>query len=631
MLQILRNKAQSTFIQIIVVIIALVFVFWGVGANLSGDRQAALTVNDEEISFQEFQRAYDRAYQQLSDQFGGNVPKGLAEAFNIKQQVINQLIQTSLLRQGATEMGIVVSKDDIRRAIEKMVQFQDSTGFSMERYKAVLATNRMAPTKFESSMKHDRLSQLAAQEIGNFASIANDIEVQETFSVINEKISLQYIKISPENFREKVEINDEILTSWFDQNKENYKSEPEIKVKYLLFTDESVGNKIEIDNAKAEQYYTDNSNSYKTAEKRRARHILLKTAETDSLETLQEKSNKAEEILQLARGGSDFSELAKKHSEGPSASNGGDLGFFTRGRMVPEFDQAVFALTEGEISDVVKTQFGYHIILLEKINPASTQPFDEVKKDIVKLLQKKEASALTFQLANDAYEGIIGAGSLANYAQNTPDAGIKESSFFAKSAPLKELKGDMEFINRIFELNKGELSSLIKGSSGYGIFFAEDIKAPEIPSFEEVKEILTNDYRKEEAKKLAKEAAETFLASIAESKDLESSASEEGYAVEETGLVGRNGEPGESDFPTSLLEVGFLLSQSEPLPKEVGQDGGNFYVYKLLNREIPKLPEDSKETETYRANLVNFKQQQLLAAWLRNMEIDAKISKHPSL
>ena len=153
MLQLLRNKAQSTFIQIIVVIIALVFIFWGVGTNMMGSREAALLVNNEEISFQEFQQAYDRAYQRLSDQFGGNIPKGLAETLGIKQQVINQLIQTSLLRQGAGEMGIIVSGEEIQAIIKDMVQFQENGVFSMERYKAVLSSNRMAPSKFEASMQ----------------------------------------------------------------------------------------------------------------------------------------------------------------------------------------------------------------------------------------------------------------------------------------------------------------------------------------------------------------------------------------------------------------------------------------------------------------------------------------------
>ncbi len=191
MLQLLRKKAQSTFIQIIVVIIALVFIFWGVGAQLAGNRQAALVVNGEEVTFQQYQQAYDRAYQRLSDQFGGNVPKGLAETFGVKQQVINQLIQTTLLRQGAQQMGLMVSAQEIRQTIEEMVQFQENGVFNVQKYKAVLAANRMAPTKFEDSMRTDQLSEIAAREIGNFASVATDFEVKEVYSQQNEKIDVK--------------------------------------------------------------------------------------------------------------------------------------------------------------------------------------------------------------------------------------------------------------------------------------------------------------------------------------------------------------------------------------------------------------------------------------------------------
>lgn len=631
MLQILRNKAQSTFIQIIVVIIALVFVFWGVGANLSGDRQAALVVNGEEISFQEFQRAYDRAYQRLSDQFGGNVPKGLAEAFGVKQQVINQLIQTSLLRQGATEMGIIVSGEEIRMAIEEMVQFQDNGGFSMERYKTVLAANRMAPTKFESSIGTDRLSQIAAREISNFASIANDFEVQETYSVINEKIALKFIKISPDKYTDEVVVDDEALAAWFETVTENYKSAPEAKLKYLIFTNENVGKKIEIDDSKIDQYYLDNISTYKTSEKRKARHILFKTGANDPVEKIQEKSDKAEEILQLARAGGDFADLAKKYSEGPSASSGGDLGFFTRGQMVPAFDEAVFGLEEGEISDVIKTQFGYHIILLEEKQPAVTKPLSDVRTDIVKSIQSKEAQALTFQLANAAYEGIISAGSLAKYEESQPDADIRETDFFAKENPPPELKTKSEFLGKIFALNKGELSSLIKSGSSYGIFYAEDIKPPEIPDFDDVKDALTADFTNEESKKLAKEVAANLLETVKQGEDFDVAAQKAGLKVEESGLIGRNEPTGKSAFPASLVEKGFLLSASTPLPEEPGQEGNDMYVYTFLEREMPKMAGDSAEAETYKTNLVGFKQQQLLSAWLRYMEIDAEITKHPSL
>jgi peptidyl-prolyl cis-trans isomerase D len=252
MLQILRKKAQSTFIQIIVVIIALVFIFWGVGANLGGDRQAALTVNDEKITFQEFQRAYDQAYQRLSDQFGGNVPKGLAETLGVKQQVIIQLIQTALLRQGAREMGLQVSAEEIQQLIAEMVQFQENGLFNIERYKAVLAANRLAPTKFEESMRFDRLSEVAAREIGNFASEVTDIEIQEVYSRQNEKVAVKYVKVSPDRFVDKVTIDDNALKAWFATVKENYQSEPRIKLKYLTFTYDKIGRKIAIDESKIE-------------------------------------------------------------------------------------------------------------------------------------------------------------------------------------------------------------------------------------------------------------------------------------------------------------------------------------------------------------------------------------------
>ena len=258
MLQILRKKAQSTFIQIIVVIIALVFIFWGVGANLTGDRQAALLVNGEEITFQQFQQAYDSAYQRMSDQFGGNVPQGLAETLGIKQQVINQLIQTTLLRQGAEEMGILVSAQEIRQIIKGMVQFQENGVFSIERYKTVLAANRMAPTKFEDTMRADLLSEVTVRDIGKFASTATDFEIQEIYSQQNEKIALRYVQISPDQFIDQVTIDDQAVKAWFETVKENYKSEPQIKLKYLPFTYASVGSKIAIDASKIEQYYQNN-------------------------------------------------------------------------------------------------------------------------------------------------------------------------------------------------------------------------------------------------------------------------------------------------------------------------------------------------------------------------------------
>ncbi len=631
MLQILRKKSQSTFIQIIVVVIALVFIFWGVGANLSGDRQAALVVNDDEISFQQFQQAYDRAYQRLSDQFGGNVPKGLAETLGVKQQVINQLIQSSLLRQGANEMGILVSGQEIRQIIEEMVQFQENGAFNIERYKSVLAANRMAPTKFEASMRFDRLTEVAAREIGNFATVATDFEIQEIYSQQNEKIALKYVKVSPDLFIDKVIIDDDTLKAWFETVKEDYKSDPEIKLKYLAFTYESVGRKIAIDESKIEEYYQNNKEKYQVPEQRHARHILFKAGETDSIERHEEQTKKAEEILKLAKDGGDFSALAREHSEGPSKDSGGDLGFFAAGQMVPAFDEAVFTMQAGDISEVIKTQFGYHVILLEAIQPAKTSPLEEVAVQITTTLQQKEAESLAFQVANDAYEGIIGAGSLAKYAETNPDIAIEQTDFFPKNNAPVDLKTDALFMQKAFELNKGELSSLIKGQSGYAILFAEDIKEPELPTFEAKKDILVRDYQKAQSKEMAETAANELLKGLGENKEFKTLAEEIGVTVLETGFLGQNEQNAETTFPSGLLEGAFVLSHSSPLPEKPGKVGDDFFVYSFFDRQIPTMLDKSEEVEKYRQSLLRFKQQQLLSAWLRHLELDASITRHQSL
>ncbi len=631
MLQLLRKKAQSTFIQIIVVIIALVFIFWGVGGKLTGNREDALVVNGEVITFPQYQRVYDRAYQRLSDQFGGNVPKGLAETLGVKQQVIKQLVQTTLLRQGAKEMGLTVSPQEIQRIIEKMVQFQENGVFNIERYRAVLAANRMDPTKFEDSMRIDQLSEVAAREIGNFASVATDFEVKEVYSQQNEKIDVKYVKISPDQFVDKVKVDDKILRSWFETVKENYKSDPQIKLKYLDFTYESVGHKIVIDKSKIEEYYKDNIEKYQIPEQRHARHILLKAGKEDSAERHQEQAKKAEKIRQLAKAGGDFSALAREYSEGPSKESGGDLGFFSKGQMVPAFDKAVFSMKPGDISDVVKTQFGYHIISLEDIKPAETTPLAKVADEITATLQRKEAESLTFQVANDAYEGIIAAGSLTKYAESHPDIHLEQTDFFPKSNAPADLKMDPQFLDKAFELNKGELSSLIKGKTGYSILYAEDVKPPEIPTFESKKDILAKDYQKVKSKELAETAAKEMLSKLRGGKQFDALAQELGYAVLDSGFMSKNEKNDESGFPSALLESAFLLSKSSPLPEEPGKVGDIFFVYTFLDRQIPTMPDNSEEVAKYRENLVRFKQQQLLSAWLHHMEINAEITQNPRL
>ncbi|MDK9707274.1 MAG: SurA N-terminal domain-containing protein [Desulforhopalus sp.] len=631
MLQILRRKAQSPLIQIIVVVIALVFIFWGVGTNMGNSKQSAIVVNGEEITFQQYSQAYDRAYQQLSNQFGGNVPKGLAESLGLKQQVINQIIQTALLRQGASAMGVEVSGDDIRTFIETMPQFQDNGAFSMERYKSILAANKMAPNKFEQSLRFDQLSELATRRIGGFATIITESEIEDIYSQLNEKIEVKYARLSPADYIDKVTIDDAALASWYETAKDGYKTEPQLKVKYLTISFAEVGSKIVIDQAKIEEYYNTNLKTFRVPEQRHARHILLQAGENDSAEVHKEKAAKAATVQKLAKSGSDFISLAKQYSEDPGKNNGGDLGFFTAGQMVPAFDKAVFTMQPGAVSEVVKTQFGYHIILLEEIKPAATKTLAEATEQITATLQRKEAEALAFQVANTAYEAIIGAGSLDKYSQGQGDIKVLQTDFFTKGNAPAALKDDQQLIDKTFELNKGELSSLIKGQSGYAVVFVEDKKEPEVPELAAVRAAAEKDFRKIKSQELAETAAKEVLTAVKEGKSFDDAAKEKGLVIKDSGPLGQNAPEGKSDFPAALLQTAFLLSKSSPLPETPGRAGDNFYVYTFVSRDIPKLPDNAQEIDRYKSSLQRYKQQQLLAAWLRHLEVDAKITTHKNL
>ncbi len=190
---------------------------------------------------------------------------------------------------------------------------------------------------------------------------------------------------------------------------------------------------------------------------------------------------KAEGILTLAQAAEDFSTLAREYSEGPSGPDGGDLGLFSRGQMVKPFEDAVFSLQPGEISEVVQTDFGYHIILLEEIQEAKVRSLEEVREEIVLALKMEQARPLAFQIVNEAYEKIIGAGSLAAYLSANPDTKVVETEFFSRTDPPAGMSADPLFLERAFQLKENELSSIVETSSGYAIISAAAIMPPEVP------------------------------------------------------------------------------------------------------------------------------------------------------
>ncbi|UCD65591.1 MAG: SurA N-terminal domain-containing protein, partial [Deltaproteobacteria bacterium] len=432
MLDLLRKRAQSPLIQGTILIIALVFIFWGVGGGYRGTINSVAQVNDEIIPYEDFQKAYERLANQYRDQFGGNLPKGLLENLDLQGQVLEQLIQRSLLRQGAREMGIMVSDLEIQQAIEEMEAFRSDGIFNVDQYKNILSSSGMTPTSFEDTMRTDLLAGKVIEYLSRFAKLT-PLEINDQFDFDNKEIKIEYVSFQGIDFKDQVETGEEELKSYYEENKENYLTEPQVKLHFLAFPYDPE-KKPEIAAEELESYYRQNFNRYSTPEQRNARHILIKTSAEDTEDILSEKRIQAEQVLELARSGEDFAELAKQFSEGPTGPKGGELGSFTRGRMVKPFEDAAFSLNEGEISDIVETQFGFHIIKLEKIEPAYTRTLEEVKSEIEAQILAQQSRELAFTQATEAYENIIIAGSLDKFSQNYGIT-IEQTDFFSRKSP----------------------------------------------------------------------------------------------------------------------------------------------------------------------------------------------------
>ena len=627
MLDLLRKKAQSPLIQGTILIIALVFIFWGVG-GYRGSRNSVAQVNDEAISYEELQKAYERLANQYRDQFGGTLPKGLLESLDLEGQALEQLIQRSLLRQGARGMGIMVSDLEIQQAIEKMEAFRSNGAFNVEQYKNILTSSGMTPTSFEQTMRTDLLAGKVIEHLSRFAKVTS-LEIKDQFDFDNEEIKIEYVSFSGVNFRNKVKTDEEQLKSYYEENKENYKTEPQVKLHFLTFPF-AAEEKPAVSDEELESFYRQNFSRFSIPEQRSARHILIKTSEGDSEDVLAEKRNRAAQILELARSGEDFAELAKQYSEGPTAPRGGDLGSFTRGRMVKPFDDAAFSLNEGEISDIVETQFGFHIIKLEKIKPAYTKTLAEARGEIEARLQTQKSGELAFTQATEAYENIILAGSLDKFSQNS-SVTVEQTDFFPRNSPEKSgakagMANDPAFLDAAFSLNKGELSSLVETPQGYAIIFAADKKEPETALYGDIKEKVQEDYISAQSEAMAKESAEAMLSALNE-KGISAFAVEAArldMPVKTSEYITR-GATADSALPEQIVSMGFELSEEKPYPEEAVSADGLFYVFRVMEKRSPSLDLFSTKENAFTTGLLERKKSTLLASWLANVRDKAEI------
>ena len=610
--------------KIILGAIVVVFIFWGIGTFRSQRLSVIAKVNGEEILQGQFQHAYAQAIERYSKMFGGSIPENLLKQLNVKQQVLNTLIDEAIIRQSAEKMGIRVSEDEIKDIILTFPNFKRNGVFDKRLYDMALRQSGLTPIQFEGLIRQQLMTDKVRELLFSGIMVTRG-EVEEYYKFQNQEINLIFVKIPSDACRGEVNSTESALMEWYEAHKANYETLPEIKIRYIEFSKDNVLKTVKVSEDAIRSYYETHREVYKIKERRRARHILIRVPMDVDNATMAEMEKKAEEILQKARSGEDFSELAKKYSEDPgSAESGGDLGFFTREMMVKPFSDKVFAMKEGEISGPVRTRFGLHIIKLDKIEPSRTQTLKEVEAEIEDNLKTKKANDILWEMANKAYDKIIDLGGLDEYAREA-NVTIKEAGPFSKESPPATIGHSTEALNVLFSLEKGELSSLLPVSGGIVIAELLDKIPPRIPPFEQVKEKVKEEFVQEEAVRLCEKRAKALLQK-ARKEGLEKAAAQEGLKIHETGYFKRVELSRAKGLPTDIAKAGLYLYEDKPLCEEPKRVGRDFYCYALKERRSPDLTSLSKEEEDkLRSKLLNKKHQEAFSQWLAFQRQQAKI------
>ncbi|MBW1998131.1 MAG: peptidylprolyl isomerase [Deltaproteobacteria bacterium] len=414
------------------------------------------------------------------------------------------------------------------------------------------------------------------------------------------------------------------MKKYFAEHREEYRIPEKIKVVYIPVDPSMFKDQVRITDEQIRAYYEDNIERFREEKKIKARHILLKVPPDATKEEEEKVKERALEVLKKAKGGEDFAGLAKKYSEGPTKDKGGDLGYFARGQMVKAFDEEAFKLKKGEISDLVRTPFGYHIIKVEDIKEAKTKALEDVKEKIREELINIASMDIAHEKALSLVDQMPYDVDLKEYAKEN-EMEVKESGFFSRNEQIPGIGGDEKLKQTLFAFEKGDVTEVVESGGKFYIIQVSDKQPSYLPELEEVKEKVAQDYRLHLAKLEAKKRAEEYLAQLKAGAEWDTLLKNNNLKAEESGLITRRVVLPQVGYAPKFVEVIFSLSEKKRYPDEVFESPRGAFIVRFEGRKGIDQKKFEEEKESYRQTLIQRKQQEVFQDWLAALRDKAKI------
>ena len=399
-----RNNKK--IVQIFLALITLPFAFFGVDSYVknSGAGNDLASVGDTKITVSQFEQSMRERQDQLRQSLGANFKPEMMNTPEAKLSVLNSLVDQRLLLLEADKNRLQTSNEALRDVISRIPSLQEDGKFSMSRYETALRSQNMSQPQFEARLRQDLTLQQLIGAVGETAFVS-ETQAEAMLRLQSETRQYSEIKISAEQFADKVKIDPAAAQKYYDENKARFEVPEQVRAEYLVLSLDALLAQVTVSDPEVKAWYDGHKDRYEQSEERRASHILIvANADTDK----EKAKAKAEEVLkEVQKSPAKFAELAKQYSQDPgSAQKGGDLGFFGHGMMVKAFEDIVFKQKEGEISGLVQSDFGYHIIKVTGIKPGKQRPLDEVRSEIVAEL-KAQAASRKFAEAAEAFTNMV--------------------------------------------------------------------------------------------------------------------------------------------------------------------------------------------------------------------------------
>lgn len=625
MLRMMRRNAKSWVVKFVFGVIIVVFSFWGVGSMKAKQMTVAATVNGKSIERKTLENSFRDLWRRYQEQEQGKFNPDEARSLQIKQEALNGLVDRLLLTDQAALLGLTVGEDELRQRIASLPAFQQDGRFDQEAYRRALSYNRMTPAQFEAGFQEDILLEKVRIVVGDGAKILPE-EVDILLHQQREEIAVDLLEVAPADYQSSVVVDDAGLEKFFNEKQESYRVPEQRKIAALVIDRAKLLKNIVVSDTQISENYQKNLEKFKVKEQLHARHILIMVAEDGTPEEVEKAKAEIEAVLVEVKAGGDFAELAKTHSQGPSSTKGGDLGWFGRGAMVKPFEDAVFALESGSVSEPVRTQFGFHLIKCEEYKAAQTKKLVEVKTDIKKSLRskafpdalKKSFEEITVALAEADQNAFVEQARKLGYL-------VVETGYFRQKGGLvPDIGKDQVLIDETFKTEVGKTAKVLNPSRNSYYFMVTEKKESYLPELAEARKAVEKAYRLKLAKVEVKKISEKVASALKEGQSFDEVAAgidtkliDSGFFVRGRGAIPKLG----NDLQLSRRL--FALTIGETTAALQYRD--SFFFARLQERRLELGDDGEQQKEDILQRLIQYKRYRMMNEFVQALRQDAEI------